>query len=604
MMRSYLILLKLVRRYWIFLVVSLILSLLITVTMAGSFLTIVPFWSKIVEGDPFVPQISVPLPGYVQTMVDNFADWINNIPNQKLLFYLLFFVVICIVLRGLFQFICDVTLQFIGNSVVRNARSRLYAHLQNLSLDYFTEQKTGELMARITYDAEILHRGVADGFTRLFRNFFDLMLYLTLPIIIRWELSLLVFVIFGLIMPPVIIIGNIIKKLSSYSQEKIGTISSLLQETISGIRVVKAFSMESYETRRFDRHNRRFYRIMMRMARRDAILSPITEFVVMFAAAIVFVFMGRAMLSGDMGSGGVFILYLICLGSIPRPIKQIGKANNMIQRSSAAAERIKSVLNMKSSIVEKPGASDLPPFRNSVRFEDVDFTYNDNKLVLEGINLEVRRGEVLAIVGSSGSGKSTLVNLLPRFYDPTAGRLLIDGHDLRYLTLKSLRAQIGIVTQEVILFNDTVVKNIAYGMQGTSRDRIVEAARIANAHDFISRLPHGYDTIIGERGLMLSGGERQRLAIARAILKDPPILILDEATSALDAESERLVQEAIAWLMVERTVFVIAHRLSTIKDATRIIVLEDRKIVQMGSHTELLEIEGPYKKLYEMQFNI
>lgn len=602
-MRSYLIMLRLVRRYWFFLALAILLSLLTTSTMGGNFAAIVPFWSKIVEGDPFVPQISVPLPSWAAAAVDAFAEWVNSLPNQKLLFFLLYFVVASTLLRGFFQFASEVTLQFIGNSVVRNARSRLYRHIQNLSMDYFSEQKTGELMARVTFDAELLHRGVADGLTRLLTNTFDLVMYVTIPIVIRWELSLVVFAVFGLILPPLVIIGNIIKKLSSHSQEKIGTISTMLQETISGIRVVKAFSMEGYESRRFDRHNRRFYRIMMRMARRDALLSPITEFVVLLAAGVVFIFMGKAMLAGEMGSGGTFILYLVCLGSIPRPVKQLGKANNLIQRAVAAADRIQSVLDLKSSIVEKPDAALLPDFRGSVRMESVSFSYNGGIPVLEEVNLEVRRGEVLAIVGSSGSGKSTLINLLPRFYDPTAGRVLIDGYDLKDVTLKSLRSQIGIVTQETILFNDTVARNISYGMKVSTREKIEAAARMANAHDFITRMPHGYDTTVGERGYMLSGGERQRLALARAILKDPPILILDEATSALDAESERLVQEAIARLMVHRTVFVIAHRLSTIKNASRIIALEEGRIVQEGTHEDLIGVEGLYKKLYEMQFS-
>ncbi len=595
--------LKLVRRYWIFVLLAVVLSTLISTMLGGSFAAIVPFWSRIVEGDPFIPQVSIPLPEGIEAALNAFADWVNGLPNQQLLFYLLYFVIASTLLRGLFQFITDVTLQFIGNTVVRNVRSRLYRHLQGLSMDYFSEQKTGELMARVTYDSELLHRGVADGLTRLFAQFFDLVLYLSITFILNWKLSLIVFAVFGLILPPVIIIGNVIKKLSSHSQEKIGTISTMLQETISGIRVVKAFSMEGYETRRFDRHNRRFYRIMMRMARRDALLSPITEFVVLLAAAIVFVFMGRAMLAGEMGAGGTFILYLVCLGSIPRPVKQLGKTNNMIQRAAAAAHRIQSVLDLKSSVVEKPDAALLPEFRDSVRLENVAFSYNDDIPVLKEINLEVKRGEVLAIVGSSGSGKSTLVNLLPRFYDPTSGRVLIDGYDLKDVTLKSLRAQTGIVTQETILFNDSVARNISYGVKGTTRGKIEAAARMANAHDFIIRMPHGYDTTIGERGFMLSGGERQRIALARAILKDPPILILDEATSALDAESERLVQEAIARLMVHRTVFVIAHRLSTIKNAARIIVLDGGRIVQEGTHDDLIEVEGLYKKLYEMQFS-
>ncbi len=602
-MKSYLVMLKLVRRYWFFLFLSVLFSALTSITMGGNFAAVIPFWSKIVEGDPFIPQISIPLPGGINSLVDNFADWINNLPNQKLLFFIFYFVIANTLIRGALQFASDVTLQFIGNSVVRNVRSRLYRHLQGLSMDYFSEQKTGELMARITFDADLLHRGVADGLTRLFSHTFDLILYLSVPIILRWELSLIVFAVFLLILPPVVLIGNFIKKLSSHCQERIGTISTLLQETLSGIRVVKAFSMEDYETRRFDRHNRRFYRIMMKMARRDAILSPITEFVVLLAAGIVFVFMGRAMLSGDMGSGGSFILYVVCLGSIPRPVKQLGKANNLIQRAVAAANRIQSVLDLKSSIQEKPDAAILPDFSDSVRMENVGFSYNGGPTVLRDINLEIKRGEVLAVVGSSGSGKSSLVNLLPRFYDPTVGRILIDGYNLRDVTLKSLRSQIGIVTQETILFNDSVARNISYGMKTPPREKIEAAARMANAHDFIARMPHGYDTTIGERGFMLSGGERQRLALARAILKDPPVLVLDEATSALDAESEKLVQEAIARLMVQRTVFVIAHRLSTIKNASRIIVLDGGRIVQEGNHDELIQTEGLYKKLYEMQFS-
>ncbi len=602
-MNAYLTLLGMARRYWVYLVVALIFMMMVTLTMGGSFGAIMPFWSKIVEGDPFVPQVSIKLPAAVMNLIDQFADWVNSMPNQKLMFYLLFFVVISVSVRGLFQFLGDITLQFVGNSVVRNARSRLYAHIQDLSMDYFSGQKTGELMARVTYDAELLHRGVSEGMVKLFRNFFDLILYISLPVIIEWKLALIIFGIFTLILPPVIIIGNIIKKLSTTSQEKIGTISTMLQETISGIRVVKAFSMEDYEKKRFDRHNRRFYRLMMSMARRDAILSPITEFIVILATAVVFVFMGKALLDNEIAAAS-FLVYIICLGSIPRPIKQIGKANNIIQRSAAAALRIENLLAVESSVREKPNAYQLPRFRETVRFEDVDFSYDGENPVLQSINLEVSRGEVLAIVGSSGSGKSTLVNMVPRFYDPTRGRITIDGYDLRDLTLKSLRAQIGIVTQEVILFNDSVSRNIAYGNKGTSREEIIRAARMANADDFISALPNGYDTTIGERGFMLSGGERQRVAIARAILKDPPILILDEATSALDAESERLVQEAIARLMVRRTVFVIAHRLSTIKDAARIAVIEDNRIVQLGCHEELLSTGGTYKKLYEMQFDL
>lgn len=602
-MKSYLRLFKLVRHYWIFIILAVILSSLISVTMGVSFLSAMPFFSKIVEGDPFVPEVSVTLPPVIQNRVNQFADRINNTPNQRLLFYLIYFLVVVYILRGLFLFLSDVTLQFIGNSVVRDIRSRLYAHLQTLSLDYFSEQRTGELMSRITYDAEILQRGVSQGFARLLRNIFDLVMYIGLPVLIYWRLAIIILGLFLLLMPPIVFIGNVIRKLSSHSQEKIADISSMLQETLSGVRVVKAFSMEDYEWKRFNKHNNRFYRIMMSMARRDALLSPITEFVVVLAICLVAVVMGKAILNREIDTAQFFV-YILCLGSIPRPIKLLGRANNLIQRSAAAEERMDQIFKMESSIQEQPGAVALPPLRHLVKFDHVGFSYNGKEPILEDINLSVSRGEILAIVGSSGVGKTTLINLIPRFYDPTAGRIEIDGHDIRTVTLKSLREQMGIVTQEVILFNDTVAGNIAYGKKDTARDKIIAAAKIANAHDFVLDLPHGYDTEIGERGYMLSGGQRQRIALARAILKNPPIIILDEATSALDTESEQLVQEAINRLVVDRTVFVIAHRLSTIRHADRILVLEDKGIVEIGKHDELMAAGGSYKKLYELQFNI
>lgn len=596
-MSPYLRLLKISRRYIPALILAGVLSSLISGTMGVSFGAILPFWSKIVEGDPFILQLSVKLPDFLENALQTFTAWVNGIPNRKLLFYLIFFVVAVSILRGVLTFLAEVTLQFVGNSVVRNIRSRLYAHMQQLSLDYFTEQRTGELMARITYDADQVHAGVSDGFTRLMRNFFDLALYAGLPIVINWRLALIVFGIFALLMPPIVIIGNLIRRLSSRSQEKIADISSLLQETLSGIRVVKAFSMEDYEIRRFDRANQRFYRLMMGMARLDSVTSPVTEVVVVVAMAFVLAVMGSAIINREIDAAQ-FVIYLACLGSIPRPIKQLGKANNLIQRSAAAAARVEAIMKLESSVKSVPGAPELPVISRTLVFENVSFGYGSKDLVLEGINLDIRRGEIIAIVGSSGAGKSTLVNLIPRFYDPISGRILIDGTDIRAVSLKSLREQMGIVTQEVILFNETVAGNIAYGKKATDREQIMAAAQTANAHDFVMKLPHGYDTVIGERGYSLSGGERQRISIARAILKDPPILILDEATSSLDVESEKLVQEALNRLMAHRTVFVIAHRLSTVRDADRIVVLEDRKVAQIGRHEQLIEHDGPYRRLH------
>lgn len=602
-MKSYLKILKILRAYWLFLVITVALSLLISLIQPISLLSIMPFWSKIAQGDPFNPQISIPLSPALRAQIDAFADLINGLPNQRLLYYLLVFIVVIYSLRGIFMYLSDITLQFIGNHVVRTSRSRLYEHMQTLSVDYFTGKRTGELMSRITFDAEQLHNGVSEGFEMLLRSVFDILGFVTIPVVIDWKLTLIVFGLFFLVMPPIVLIGNKIRRLSAHSQERIADLNSMLQETITGVRVVKAFSMEEYENKRFNHHNNRFYRLMMSMARRDALISPVTELVVVLVTACVVLVMGKALLQGRV-DGGIFIIYIACLAAIPRPIKLIGRANNKIQRSTAALDRMDEVLKMVSTVVEKPSARVLPPITRSVRFIDVSFSYNGKEPVLEGINLEARRCEIIAVVGASGAGKSTLVNMIPRFYDPTAGRIEIDGIDIREVTLKSLRDQIGIVTQEILLFNDTVARNIAYGKKETPREKIIEAARNANAYEFISALPHGFDTVIGERGYTISGGERQRIALARAILKDSPILILDEATSALDAESEALVQDALNRLMARRTVFVIAHRLSTIRHADRIIVLDDRKIIQEGKHEDLLSQGGPYKRLYDMQFNL
>ena len=602
-MRSYLLIVKLLRRYNFFLVVAVLLSFLVSAFQGIGFLSILPFWSRIVEGDPFVFNLSVNLPTKLQTLVDNFTVWVNNIPSRQFLFMLAFFVVLVTILRSLIIFLSDVTLRFVGHRVVRDVRSRLYAHLHSLSLDYFSEKRTGELMSRITNDAEVLSHGVSEGAETLLRNIFDLAVFITLPILIFWRLALIVFGLFVIMMPPIVIIGNVIRKLSSHSQEKIADITSMLQETLSGVRVVKAFCMEEYEKKRFDSYNNRFYRLMMSMAFRDAFLSPVTEVVVVLSSAVVFIVMGQYILARQIDSAQ-FLIYMVCLAAIPRPVKLVSRANNMIQKSAAAAERIVQILNIESTVQEKPGAIELPAIQNWVRFVNVGFSYNGKDTVLTNIDLEVRRGEVVAIVGASGVGKSTLVNLIPRFYDPVSGQIEIDGHDIRGVTIKSLRAQVGLVTQEVILFNDTVAGNISYGKKGTEPEKIVEAARSSNAYDFIMNLPHKFETMIGERGYLLSGGERQRLAIARAILKDPPILILDEATSALDAESEKLVQEAIVRLMTNRTVFVIAHRLSTIRHADRIVVLENKGIAQIGKHEELIAVDGPYHRLYEMQFQV
>ncbi|MBC8436483.1 MAG: ABC transporter ATP-binding protein [Candidatus Omnitrophica bacterium] len=412
-------------------------------------------------------------------------------------------------------------------------------------------------------------------------------------------MAMILLILVPLIALPIVKVGRILRKLSRQSQEKMADINSLLYETIIGTRIVKAFNMEDYEIKKFDRINQDYYKISMKGIKRLLILSPATEILGCIAGVTVFFWGGREVITGTL-SFGVFGLFLGSLLSLIRPFKKLSQVNSLNQQAVAASERIYEVLETYPSVQEGFGAAELRAFHKEIVFEGVWFSYARQQ-ILKDINLTVKKGSMLAIVGPSGTGKTTLVDLIPRFYDPQRGRILIDGIDIKKVSLKSLRRQIGIVTQETILFNDSIKANIAYGTPDVSQAAIEEAAVQAHAHDFIKQLSSGYDTVIGDRGMKLSGGERQRIAIARALLKNPPILLLDEATSQLDTEAERIVQDALDKLIQGRTVFVIAHRLSTVKGAHRIVVIDKGAIVEEGSHSELLGNNGLYKRLYQMQ---
>ena len=592
-MKDYLKLLKFVRPYLGLFSLAGVCMIFSAIFDGVSLAMLVPLTDKVLSNRKII--IPTKLPSFLSNLVDK----INGTEPIVLLNYMAIGILVLFFLKGLFGFLQGYMMSDIGQRVVRDIKAKLYAKIQTLSLEYFTHKRGGELMSRITNDVKIVENVVSYGSTDLIYQGAQVVIFTCVTFFIYFKMALLTFFLLPLISFPIIKVGKVLRKLSKRSQEKMADTSSILYETISGTRIVKAFNMEDYEIARFNRVNQDYYKISMKSIKRMQLLNPITEFLCCMAGVFVFFWGGKQVIAGKL-SFGVFGLFLGSLLSLVRPFKQISQVNSMNEQAIAASERIHEVLETKPTVVDKPGAPTLEGFRENIIFSDVYFGYGEHE-VLSDINLAVEKGTMLAIVGPSGTGKSTLVDLIPRFYDPKSGKISIDGIDIREVSLKSLRQQIGIVTQETILFNDTIRANIAYGDTQASKEAIEFAANQAYAHDFIVKLPLGYDTVIGDRGMKLSGGERQRLAIARALLKNPPILILDEATSQLDTESERLVQGAIDHLIQGRTVFVIAHRLSTVRNAHRIVVINKGKIVEQGKHAELLTHDGIYKRLYLMQ---
>jgi subfamily B ATP-binding cassette protein MsbA len=492
-----------------------------------------------------------------------------------------------------------------GQRVVRDFRIKIYHKLLDLSLDFFAKKQAGKLISQITYDTGIIQGALVETLFDLVLQSFQLMVYLVTVLYVRWYYSIpWSLVVMSLILLPLVgylvaRVGAKVRKISAKSQEKMGQISSRLYETISGARILKAFSMEEREKERFDYQTLQFYKLMMKSARRTEAVGPFTELVGMVCAIGVLWVGGKEVVQGRLDSGA-FLYFLAALLSLIKPFKRLSRVHLVNQQAGAALKRAFDIMDEQPTVGEKKDAVPLPRFQKEIVFEHVSFDYGGNE-ILKNIDLTVRAGEFVAIVGPSGVGKSTMVNLMPRFYDPTHGVIRIDGIDIRDVTFKSLREQIGIVTQETILFNDTVLENLKVGSRHASQEDIERACKMAGCYEFIKRLEDGYETIIGDQGLRLSGGERQRLAIARALLKDPPILILDEATSQLDSTAEKVVQDALEKLMAGRTVFIIAHRLSTIKSASRIIVLNQGMIANIGTHETLIKEDPVYSKLYQVQ---
>lgn len=503
--------------------------------------------------------------------------------------------------RGLGRYFASSLMQIIGQMAVRDIRDKLFTHLQSLSLRFYASRQTGQIMSRITNDVQVIQDSVSIVVYDLIRESLTIIVLLGVVFYRDWKMAIVAV----LVMPPsaalISRLGKRLRVVSKETQERMADLNALLVEIFSGIRVVQAFGMEQYEIGRFKKGNAAYFDSIRRMIKINELSSPLLEFMGAMGIALIIWYGGSQVIEGHT-TVGAFFSFLTALFMMYAPITKLSRVYNKIQQALAAAERIFNILDTPPLITDKKDAVELAPLAQNIELDNVSFSYGDGAYALRNVSLTVNKGEIFAFVGSSGAGKTTLVNLIPRFFDVTEGAVRFDGRDIRDVTLKSLRGQIGIVTQEVFLFNDTVRNNIAYGNAQAPTEDVKRAARAAFAHEFIMKMPQGYDTVIGERGVKLSGGQRQRLSIARAIMKDPAVLILDEATSALDSESELMVQKALANLVTGRTTFVVAHRLSTILNANTIVVMDQGEIVETGTHESLLASGGQYRKLFQLQF--
>jgi subfamily B ATP-binding cassette protein MsbA len=507
--------------------------------------------------------------------------------------------------RGLCDFLGAYMMSWVGLRSVMDIRVRMFEHLQRLSLDFYSGSRAGELISRVTGDPQAVQQGLVNIVEDIVKEPVTLVSVLGWLLYTDWKLTMTGLILFPICLVPIVVYGRATRKASRSAQENQADLLSVLQEAIAGLRVVRAFGMEQRETEEFDRIGWRVFRQRMRVVRGRAISTPLIEMVAGVGGAMVFIYAYRVGLDGSK-----LIAFALGLFMLYAPVKKLSRVHLQIQETMAAADRISQLLDQRPTVVEANNARELKRLERLIHFDHVSFRYGSTaETVLDDVDLQIPAGSLVAVVGASGAGKTTLFNLVPRFYDPTSGAVRIDGVDIREVTFKSLRDQIGLVTQETFLFNDTVANNIAYGKPGASRAEIITAAQRAHAHEFISQMPQQYDTVTGDLGVKLSGGQRQRLAIARAILKNPPILLLDEATSALDTESERAVQAALDDLMWgsgkrAMTMLVIAHRLSTVQHADRIVVLDKGRVVEQGTHNELVGRGGVYQRLYELQFAV
>ncbi len=602
-MKNFFELLKYGKAYKRFAYLNIFFNLLGIVFGLFSLASVMPFLDIIFKPETtelIKPQAGSDFGSVKATLMYEIGQLVQGNPKQALI-YICVVIVVFTILKNVFVYLALVNLISFRQNTVRDLRDRLYKKVLRLPLSHFSDERKGDLISRMSGDVTVIEANLNASLDAVFKQPFNILVSLVMLIYISPMLTLIVFIMLPLAALLIVKIGKAVKAQTTRQQSKLGELISNFEETLGGMRIIKAFTREPFFLRRFLKQSQLLNRISIGIARRSDIASPLTETMGITIAAIILYIGGSFVLSKDMGlDGSAFIFYIVLFGMLIAPSKSFSSAFYSIQKGLAAKGRLEEVFTLDEKITEKKDAKAVAGFNNSIVYNNVSFAY-DKDPVLSDISLEIKKGEMIALVGPSGGGKSTLADLLPRFYDVTDGSITIDGTDIRDYKIASLRGAMGVVTQESILFNDTVYNNIAFGNYDVTAEDIENAARVANAHEFIVNLDKGYQTNIGERGSKLSGGQRQRIAIARAVLKNPDILILDEATSALDTTSEKLVQEALNNLMKNRTSVVIAHRLSTIQTADKIVVVQKGRIVQTGTHNELLNREGLYRELYELQ---
>ncbi|MBI9032995.1 MAG: ABC transporter ATP-binding protein [Bacteroidales bacterium] len=604
-MRKLLKLLKYAKPYWAYAVANVvanILSILFSLVSFAFFIPVLNILFKINEPPESAVTINWSDLGTVKDFFYfELAQLIVSVGQMHALMYVALIIVVSFFFKNLTRYLGLYFLAPVRNGVVKDLRAAIYDKVLILPISFFTEKRKGDIIARMSNDVQEVEWSILSSIEMIFREPIAIIVYLATLFVLNAELT-----IFVLVLLPVsgILIGKIsksLRKTSAQGQDKMGEILSIIEETISGLRIIKAFNAIDFSSDNFKKFNNQHNKLMVKIYRKGDLASPLSEFMSVSIVVVILFYGGKLVLSPDSTMDAAqFIVYLMIVSQILTPAKGISKALYSIQKGAASIERIELILDADEKILEKPNAISKKEFKNSIEYKHVSFRY-ENEDVLKDINLKIPHGETYALVGSSGSGKTTMANLLPRFYDVNQGHIEIDGTPIKDLVISDVRGLMGIVTQDPILFNGTIKDNIAFGNDKATDEEIIDAAKVANAHQFILNLPKGYDTNIGDSGAKLSGGQRQRISIARAVLANPPILLLDEATSALDTESEKLVQEAINNLMKNRTSLVIAHRLSTIQHAEQIIVMSNGEIVERGTHTELLESKGTYKKLFDMQ---